>query len=161
MVRSHETQSTPAAVLIAGIPDDRILPGAAAHALKDLLGAAAWSRLPAAVQARFSGRAEAVDYKGEFAVIRASKLGFLIASLCRLIGTPIAPYVGTHVSSVVRVRATDRGVEWRREYHWPRRTPSIVVSTKVIEPNGALSRNYRRPCACPSGSTRRRAPFTS
>jgi hypothetical protein len=32
----------------------------------------------------------------------------------------------------VRVRPTDRGVEWVRQYLWPDRRASIVRSTKVI-----------------------------
>jgi hypothetical protein len=110
----------------------------AAHELKDLLGAAAWARLPAAVRARFSESAQTVDYVGEFAVVRASYLGRLIALACRLIGTPVAPHSGRNVPAVVRVQPGKGGVEWRREYRWADHRPSIVRSTKVIESGGTL-----------------------
>jgi hypothetical protein len=113
-------------------------PHAAAHDLKNVLGMEAWARLPTAVQARFSDSAQTVDYTGEFEIVRASSLGRLIAWACRLIGTPVAPHIGQDVPAVVRVRPTDRGVEWRREYRWPDRRPSIVRSTKVIESGGTL-----------------------
>jgi hypothetical protein len=110
----------------------------APHDLKYVLGEAAWARLPAAVQERFSDSAQTVDYSGEFEIVRASLFGRLIAWVCRLIGTPVAPFVGESVPAVVRVEPTDRGVEWRREYRWPDRRSSIVHSTKVIETNGTL-----------------------
>jgi hypothetical protein len=110
----------------------------AAHELKDVLGAAAWERLPAAVRARFSDSAQSVDNVGEFAVVRASSVGRLIAWACRLIGTPLAPHCGENVPAVVRVQPGKSGVEWRREYRWAQRRPSIVRSTKVVEPDGTL-----------------------
>lgn len=112
--------------------------GPVPHDLKGVLGAAAWARLPKAVQARFRDSAQTVDYVGEFEVVRASVMGRLMASFCRLIGTPVAPFVGENVPAVVRVRPTDRGVEWRREYLWQGHRPSIVLSTKVIDSGGKL-----------------------
>jgi len=75
---------------------------------------------------------------GEFAVVRASYLGRLIALACRLIGTPVAPHSGRNVPAVVRVQPGKGGVEWRREYRWADHRPSIVRSTKVIESGGTL-----------------------
>lgn len=136
----HEIRWKSAATMpfVPGIQGDRIGPRSASHGLKDLLGPAAWLRLPAAIQARFNATAEVVEYTGKFEVVRASRLGLMIASVCKLFGTPIAPHLGTGVAAVVRVQPTARGVEWRREYHWADRTASVVVSTKVIEPNGTL-----------------------
>jgi hypothetical protein len=137
-VKALHTESV---ALVAPLSDiDRVRGGTrpAPYGLKDVLGAAAWAMLPAAVQERFSDSAQTVDYSGEFEVVRASSLGRLIAWVCRLIGTPVAPFVGQNVPAVVRVQATDRGVEWRREYRWPDRRSSIVRSTKVIESGGTL-----------------------
>ncbi|MBS0416859.1 MAG: DUF4166 domain-containing protein [Proteobacteria bacterium] len=109
-----------------------------AASIEGLLGAAAWQRLPAAVRARFPDPAVAVDYVGEFEVVRASPLGRLIAGFCLLLGTPVVPRTGEHVPAVVRVGPTERGVAWNREYRWPGSSACLVRSTKVIGPDGGL-----------------------
>ena len=112
--------------------------GGRPRSLRDLLGDTAWTRLPEAVRVRFADTAPAVDYVGEFEVVRASPLGRAIAWGCQVIGTPVAPRTGTNVPAVVRVGPSGRGVEWRREYRWPGRSPSLVRSTKVIDGEGKL-----------------------
>jgi len=107
------------------------------HGLEEVLGGAAWQRLPPAVRARFGEPAVAVDYVGEFEIVRASLLGLLLAGLCKLMGTPVVPRTGVHVPAVVRVGPTERGVVWKREYQWPDRT-CLVRSTKVIGADGVL-----------------------
>jgi hypothetical protein len=92
------------------------------HGLEGVLGEVAWQRLPRAVQARFGDPAVAVDYVGEFEIVRASVLGRLIASLCKLVGTPVVPRTGSHVPAVFRVGPTERGIVWKREYQWPDRS---------------------------------------
>lgn len=111
-----------------------------AHAasIERVLGEAAWHRLPAAVRARFPHPAVAVDYVGEFEVVRASLLGRLIAWFGLLLGTPVVPRTGAHVAAVVRVGPTERGVAWNREYRWPGNSASLVRSTKVIGADGSL-----------------------
>ena len=108
------------------------------HALEAVIGEIAWRRLPKPVQARFRDPAVRVDYIGEFEVVRASLLGWILARLCQLIGTPVVPRTGQHVPAVVRVGPTARGVMWRREYQWPDKSTCLVRSTKVIEPDGTL-----------------------
>ena len=58
-----------------------------------LLGAVAWSRLPQAVRERFSkrqlGSGGSVTYAGEIVESRRSRIGWLIAQACRLIGAPL------------------------------------------------------------------------
>lgn len=110
----------------------------ARHSLKDLLGPAAWSRLPAAVRVRFADQTLAVDYAGAFEIVRASLLGRIIAWVCQIIGTPVVPRTGSHVAAVVHVGPSGNGVEWRREYRWPNRSPCLVRSTKVIRADGVL-----------------------
>jgi hypothetical protein len=106
--------------------------------IEGLLGEVAWQRLPAAVRARFPDPAVAVDYVGEFEIVRASLLGRLIAWFCLLLGTPVVPRTGERIPAVVRVGLTGRGVAWNREYRWPRNRPNLVRSTKVIDADGTL-----------------------
>jgi hypothetical protein len=108
------------------------------RSLEELLGIAAWTRLAVSVRARFSDAHRAVDYGGEFEVVRASVFGSVIAWVCQAIGTPVTPHTGRHVPAIVHVGPAARGVEWRREYRWPGRSPCLVRSTKVIGPDGAL-----------------------
>jgi Domain of unknown function (DUF4166) len=108
------------------------------HGLQRVLGDAAWRRLPPAVRTRFGEPVLAVDYVGEFEVVRASWLGLALATFCRLIGTPVVPRTGRNVPAVVHVGPTAEGVAWHREYRWPRSAPCLVRSTKVIQPDGSL-----------------------
>ena len=108
------------------------------RSLQELLGDAAWTRLPEAVRRRFADAAPAADYSGEFEVVRANALGRAIAWACQVIGTPVAPRTGTGVPALVHVAPCGCGVEWRREYRWPGRPPSLVRSTKVIDEEGRL-----------------------
>jgi hypothetical protein len=112
--------------------------GSAKHGLQGVLGRAAWQRLPLAVRERFGEPAVAVDYAGEFEIVRASALGRFIARLCQLIGTPVVPRTGLHVPAIVRVGPTNRGVVWNREYQWPDSSRFLVRSTKVIGADGTL-----------------------
>jgi hypothetical protein len=120
--------------------DDRLLPQTppASHSLQEVLGHAAWMRLPQTVRDRFAVNSHAVDYAGEFEIVRASLLGRIIAWTCRIMGTLVAPYTGNNVPAVVHVGPSSRGVEWRREYLWPNRSPCVVRSTKVIDASGEL-----------------------
>jgi Domain of unknown function (DUF4166) len=120
-------------VATAGQPERR-----AHYGLRRVLGDSAWQRLPEAVRARFGDPVVAVDYVGEFEIVRASALGRFIATVCRLIGTPVVPRVGTNVPAVVHVGPTQDGVAWNREYCWPDVSPCLVRSTKVIDAHGAL-----------------------
>ena len=106
--------------------------------VRSVLGDAAWQRLPPAVRARFGEPVLAVDYVGEFEVVRASPIGRLLAGVCQLIGTPVVARTGTNVPAIVHVGPTPDGVAWNREYRWPRRAACIVRSTKVIDADGGL-----------------------
>ena len=108
------------------------------HGLRHVLGESAWLRLPPAVRARFGDPVVAVDYVGAFEVVRASGLGRIIATFCRLIGTPVVPRTGRDVFAIVHVGPTPDGVAWHREYRWPDTEPCLVRSTKVIDAHGAL-----------------------
>jgi hypothetical protein len=108
------------------------------HGLRHVLGDTAWQRLPAAVRARFGEPVVAVDYVGEFEIVRASWLARLIATFSQLIGTPVVPRTGSNIPAVVHVGPTTEGVAWRREYRWPGTAACLVRSTKVIDAQGRL-----------------------
>lgn len=103
------------------------------------LGEVGWARLPAAVRARFADEAVAAEYQGSFEVVRASRTGRLLALLCRLIGTPVAPFTGCDVPATVRVFADGAGgVVWERIYRFAGRPPCVVRSTKRCDADGVL-----------------------
>lgn len=106
--------------------------------LRDVLGESAWQRLPPRVRARFDEPILAVDYVGEFDIVRASRLGRAIAWFCQAIGTPVVPRTGENVRAVIHVGPVARGASWLREYHWPPEDIYRVHSTKVIGADGAL-----------------------
>lgn len=107
--------------------------------LRDVLGAAAWQRLPPAVRARFAESAPDTAYAGAFEVVNASALGKFFAWLGALVGTPVVPRTGVNVAARVDVRRTRDGIEWRREYHWGDRV-DVVTSTKIVRDGGLIER---------------------
>ena len=68
-----------------------------------LLGDAAWAALSESVRERFSAHADLRVYDGVMSV-QASAVGRLIAQICRLVGTPLAPWTGEDVPVRVTVR---------------------------------------------------------
>ncbi len=108
------------------------------HGLRDVLGSAAWNRLPEAVRERFADTTAVATYAGAFEVVRASGLGRMFAWLGTLFGTPVAPRAGHHVAARVRVHPDARGVAWDREYFWDDGSRSLVRSTKVVSDDGQL-----------------------
>jgi hypothetical protein len=109
----------------------------------ELLGRQAWERLPVAVQARFephdTTRPYEIFYHGRMHV-RGSLLGRCFAQLCRLVGTPVAPFVHENVPVSVRVfdNSERTGTVWERCYHFPGRAAVTVSSTKQMEADGTL-----------------------
>jgi hypothetical protein len=108
------------------------------HGLREVLGAEAWQRLPAAVRERFADSAAAVTYAGAFEVVRANWLGRAFAWLGMMFGTPVAPRCGTDVAACVMVRPNHAGVVWTRIYQWADGRTHHVVSTKVMTGAGTL-----------------------
>jgi hypothetical protein len=111
---------------------------ASAGGLRRVLGEPAWLRLPWAVRERFGEPARAVDYAGVLEVVRASRVGRVLAWIGQLLGTPVVPRTGQNIRALVRVGPSRRGVDWTREYRWPDAAACRVRSTKVITPQGAL-----------------------
>ncbi len=121
---------------------DEISDDIARNGFEALVGAAGWRRLTPMIRARFGTSAIAKDtyYCGTMATVRCSFAGFLLAQLCRLIGTPLAPYEGEDVPISVRVHEDYAmgGVAWDRRYFFAGKAPVTVTSTKVIERGKAL-----------------------
>lgn len=107
---------------------------------RKLLGPVAWENLPPAVRARFAIEAhdgKTTVYRGQMQV-KASLGGRWFAQLCRLIGTPVAPFVGAEVPVHVGVFDCAEGVVWERRYEFPGRAPTIVRSIKQVDVDGTL-----------------------
>jgi hypothetical protein len=110
---------------------------AALHDLRfsALVGPAAWSRLPAAVRARFSKRLApdaAVTYVGTIVDSRRTLAGRLLAGLCRLIGAPLPLDADVGVPAVVTVTedGASGGQFWTRMYGRLRGFPQVIHSSK-------------------------------
>ena len=106
-----------------------------------LLGGEAWDSLPAPVRHRFGPHAAEglnVVYDGRMEV-RANLFGRLVAQVCRLIGTPLAPWTGEDVPTSVDVHLDPRGgLVWARTYAFAGRRPVLVSSTKLMTDRGEL-----------------------
>lgn len=114
-----------------------------------LLGAAAWGRLPAAVRARFPSvhRKDAeARYVGTMQRVEASAFGYLLAQISRIFDTPVAPYTGNEIETVVRVYpcSNANGVVWERIYYFGGRAPVTVRSTKCLDGDGRLIESLGR-----------------
>jgi hypothetical protein len=108
-----------------------------------LLGDLAWRRLPLAVRDRFSMKpapGAEIRYVGAMEIVRSSAAGWVMAQLCRLIGTPLAPYRGRDVPTSVTLRL-DRdgdGIVWERRYRFPGKRAVRCVSVKKSIPGDGL-----------------------
>jgi hypothetical protein len=124
----------------------RLLPDASFRAI---LGEFSWRRLPEAVRRRFAWKpapGRDIVYVGSMLEVNATRIGWLAAQLCRLVGTPIAPYRGTDVPVTVHLRldADGHGIVWERIYHFPGRGPVRCVSVKKAVDGGLVEVVGRR-----------------
>jgi len=120
---------------LCGVAPSRALTLTPDPSFQRLLGELAWRRLALAIRERFRWKPAAgaeIRYVGEMAVVRSSAIGWALAQLCRLIGTPLAPHRGTHVPVTVTLSldADGAGVVWRRVYRFPGRRAVACVSVK-------------------------------
>lgn len=127
------------------VPAPARLPSASGAAIDfaRLVGREGWARLPASVRRRFAHapRAGAPDrYFGVMSRVECSIAGLLLAQLCRLLGTPFAPFRGADVPvAIVLASAEDgEGVAWLREYRFAGRPPIRVRSVKRVDADGGL-----------------------
>ncbi len=119
------------------VPEESVGECAVLHDLRfsALVGSVAWSRLPAAVRARFSRRLApdaAVTFVGTIVDSQRTVPGRLLAELCRLIGTPLPLDADVGVPAVVTVTedGASGGQFWSRMYGRLRGFPQVIHSSK-------------------------------
>lgn len=110
--------------------------------LRALVGAAAWARLPAAVQRRFGMAHADVSYHGQME-LRCSCIGHVFAALTHPWGSPLTHLHTTALPATVHVSHNGRGgVVWERCFHAStnadQRTDRTVRSTKELDADGGL-----------------------
>lgn len=114
--------------------------------LPALAGAAAWARLPAAVQRRFGTAHADVSYHGHMD-LRCSLIGHVYAALTRPWGGPLTHINTTALPATVNVSHNGRGgVVWERRFHTGTDTNNgahqgadrTVRSTKELGTDGTL-----------------------
>lgn len=108
--------------------------------LRAMVGAAAWARLPAAVQRRFGTAHADVAYEGQMD-LRCSLVGHVYAALTRVWGGPLTHINTTALPATVRVSDNGRGgVVWERCFHTGTDSGAdrTVRSTKELGPDGRL-----------------------
>jgi hypothetical protein len=102
-----------------------------------LVGEAGWSRLPAAVQRRFSKRlapGAVLLYAGEVLETRLSRLGKLLSFFARAVGAPLPLDDGMTGGATVAVmeNAGLGGQSWTRTYARAGRFPQVIHSAKCF-----------------------------
>ena len=109
--------------------------GVADPVYRDALGDLAWARLKPEIRQRFSVRPTAeqcVRYAGVMERVELSFMGWLFAQVCRLIGTPLAPFRGRNVRMRIELVRDKKlnGVAWHRIYYFGPDRIFTVRSTK-------------------------------
>lgn len=107
--------------------------------LPALVGPAAWSRLPAAVQRRFAAGHRAATYRGRMD-LRCSRLGRVLAWLVTPLRSPLVAVNARGVATTVHVRTVGAGVVWERHFD---RGVGSVCSTKELDATGQLQERTR------------------
>lgn len=122
-------------------PDTRpaSAPSPSSLELRTFVGAAAWGRLPEAVQRRFATAHADVSYEGHM-TLRCSWIGRMYATLSRVLGGPLPTRNARDVPTTVRVHDNGRGgVVWERDFRADRSSKRHVVrSTKEPDARGGL-----------------------
>lgn len=116
-------------------PELRDQPVRLDHRFRALLGDDAWASLPPAIRARFGRKAlaaQTISYVGEVVECRLSRLGWMLAQACRLVGAPLPLTGDTGVAAVVSVTedAAGDGQFWTRQYGRRAGFPQIIHSSK-------------------------------
>lgn len=102
---------------------------------RQLLGKAAWTTLPEAVQKRFGkrlGPGKSVNYVGQILCCRMNLSGRILSQACRIIGAPLPLDRDSGVSAVVSVTedGATGGQVWTRVYARKRGFPQVIHSSK-------------------------------
>ena len=98
-------------------------------------GGPGWASLPPAVRARFGRKAlatQTISYVGEIVECRMTRLGWLFAQACRLVGAPLPLTTNTGVAAAVCVTedASGGGQFWTRQYSRRAGFPQVIHSSK-------------------------------
>jgi hypothetical protein len=127
------------ATIVARTPISSFVPNIGATVIdprfRQLLGEANWAALPSAVRARFGRKAlatQTISYIGEVVECRMSRLGRLLANLCRVVGAPLPLNTDTNVAASVCVTedAGSDGQYWTRQYCRRGGFPQVIHSSK-------------------------------
>ena len=107
------------------------------------VGEPGWWRLKPEIQERFAKDVKAGQvkrYEGVMSEVACSKAGWLLAQLCRLLGTPLATAAGRDVPTTVLVYPdpSGMGTVWDRIYFFPEKAPVTVRSSKVLDERDRL-----------------------
>jgi hypothetical protein len=107
--------------------------------LATLVGAAGWTRLPAAVRRRFGVDHGAATYLGRME-LRCTPVGRVFALMSRMFGSPLSGVTSAAVPTTVRVFDDGHGgMVWERRFHTAGdRAPHVVRSTKQRDAAGGL-----------------------
>lgn len=92
-------------------PKMRPAPGKANLDFARLVGEG-WGRLPRDIRERFGEKplaARPIRYIGVMSTVACSPAGLALAQLCRLFGTPFAPWRGRDVPTTISLRGARRG----------------------------------------------------
>ena len=106
-----------------------------------ILGPEAWDRLKPEVRQRFSTKprsGKSIRYEGVMQKIELSFMGWLFAQVCRVIGTPLAPWRERNVPMSIELVPDEKlqGVAWNRRYAFSRSKTFTVCSTKCQRKDG-------------------------
>lgn len=112
------------------------------NTLKKQLGER-WQKLNPNIQKRFETEptlGKATIYEGSMLEMRRSFMGWLFASLTKIIGNPLSSYEGTNVPMEVALfkKPNKEGVYWQRTYLIPNKKPYVVVSSKQESKAGEM-----------------------
>ena len=107
------------------------------------VGAPGWWRLKPEIQRRFAADVKAGQvtcYDGVMSEVSCSLAGWLLAQVCRLLGTPLATAAGRDVPTTVLVYPDPggAGTVWDRIYFFPEKRPVTVRSSKVLDEQDRL-----------------------
>jgi Domain of unknown function (DUF4166) len=140
LTRCHAHARDPVDRVLAALLDDpcdrgRSQPPPCDAHYRNLLGAAAWARLPRDIRRRFSTPIEAGQvrlYQGTVVSTSLSGLGRWLASASRLIGGPVPRAHGAGgVAVVVVTRADEHGAQvWTRYYASAGASAQVIQSVK-------------------------------
>lgn len=107
------------------------------------VGAPGWRRLKPKIRERFAAdvsEGQVKCYEGTMSEVGCSKAGWLMAQVCRMLGTPLATAAGRDVPTTVLVYPDPRGAGtvWDRIYFFPAKRPVTVRSSKVLDEQDRL-----------------------